>query len=68
VYVVDTNATLPQNAFLNWLSSLKFDIFDVLVVDLLHKVELGVWKAVFIHLLQLLECVNGNLKHELDWR
>jgi hypothetical protein len=38
------------------------------VVDLLHEVELGVWKAVFIHLLRLLDCRNENLKHELDRR
>ena len=38
----------------------------MLVIDLLHKVELGVWKAVFIHLLWLLDCVNESLKHELE--
>jgi hypothetical protein len=45
-----------------------FNVFDTLVVDLLHEVELGVWKAVFIHLLRLLDCVDGKLKHELDRR
>jgi hypothetical protein len=43
-------------------------MFDMLVVDLLHEVELGVWKAVFIHLLRLLDSVDENLKHELDRR
>jgi len=41
-------------------------MFDLLVVDLMHEVELGVWKAVFIHLLHLLDCENKTLKHELD--
>jgi len=41
-------------------------MFDMLVVDLMHEVELGVWKAVFIHLLCLLDCENETLKHELD--
>jgi len=35
-------------------------MFDMLVVDLLHEVELGVWKAIFIHLLRLLDCVDGK--------
>ena len=38
----------------------------MLVVDLMHEIELGVWKAVFIHLLRLLDCQDGSLKHELD--
>ena len=44
-----------------------FNMFDMLVVDLMHEVELGVWKAVFIHLLRLLDCHGECLKHELDW-
>jgi hypothetical protein len=32
----------------------------------MHKVELRVWKAFFIHLLCILDCVNESLKHELD--
>jgi hypothetical protein len=43
-------------------------MFDMLVVDLMHEVELGVWKAVFIHLLRLLECHDESLKHEMDRR
>ena len=59
---------LFQNAFSDKLSMFGFNMFDMLVVDLLHEVELGVWKAVFIHLLRLLDCVDGKLKHELDHR
>jgi hypothetical protein len=40
----------------------------MLVVDLMHEVELGVWKAVFIHLLRILDCHDEGLKHELDRR
>jgi hypothetical protein len=43
-------------------------MFDMFVVDLLHEVELGVWKAVFIHMLRLLDCQNESLKYELDRR
>jgi hypothetical protein len=59
---------LFQNAFSDKLSPLGLNLFDMVVVDLLHEIELGVWKAVFIHLLRLLECENRNLKHELDRR
>jgi hypothetical protein len=43
-------------------------MFDMFVVDLMHEVELGVWKAVFIHMLRLLDCQNESLKYELDRR
>lgn len=32
-----------------------FNIFNALVVDLLHEFEIGIWKNLFIHLLRLLE-------------
>ena len=59
---------LHQNAFSEKLTPLGFKMFDMLVVDLMHEVELGVWKAVFIHLLRLLDCHDGSLKHEIDRR
>lgn len=65
---VDVDALSFQNAFSDKLSPLNFNIFDMLVVDLMHEVELGVWKAVFIHLLCLLDCGNENMKYELDRR
>jgi hypothetical protein len=40
----------------------------MLVVDLMHEFELGVWKAIFIHLLRILDCESEALKHELDKR
>ena len=58
--------SLFQNTFSAKLLTFNFNIFDTLVVDLLHDVELGIWKAVFIHLLHLLDYENENLKHELD--
>jgi hypothetical protein len=35
---------------------------------LLHEVELGVWRALFIHLLRILQSINPILLHELDKR
>lgn len=38
------------------------------VVDLLHEVELGMWKSLFIHLLRILNAQDKHLIHELDHR
>ena len=59
---------MSQNAFSDKLAPLGFNMFSVFVVDLMHEVELGVWKALFIHLLRILDCENESLKHELDHR
>jgi hypothetical protein len=40
----------------------------MMVVDLMHEIELNVWKAIFIHLLRILDCNDEALKHELDRR
>lgn len=40
----------------------------MLVVDLLHEFELGVWKDLFMHLLRILASVNPGLVNELDSR
>lgn len=38
------------------------------VVDLMHEFELGVWKALFIHLLRMLDAFDSRLLDELDLR
>ena len=38
----------------------------MLVVDLLHEFELGVWKAVFIHLLRILDSLKSDALSELN--
>ncbi|KAF8227786.1 hypothetical protein L208DRAFT_1051980, partial [Tricholoma matsutake] len=75
-YVVDSTAVedllqedslVPTaNAFSSKLAPFGFNTFGMLTVDLMHEVELSVWKAVFIHLLCILDCQNESLKHELD--
>ncbi|CEL58458.1 hypothetical protein RSOLAG1IB_12126 [Rhizoctonia solani AG-1 IB] len=47
------------NAFSRRLGEFKFNIFETFVVDLLHEVELGVWKSVLKHLVRVLH-LNGN--------
>lgn len=43
-------------------------MFKMFVVDQLHEFELGVWRALFIHLLRILQAVDPALVHELDLR
>jgi len=40
----------------------------MLVVDLLHEFELGVWKSILIHLLRILGSLKGSVLAELDRR
>lgn len=40
----------------------------MLVVDLMHEFELGVWKALFIHLIRILAATNVALVNEMDFR
>ena len=57
-----------QNAFIDKLSPLGFNPFQMLVVDLMHEFELGVWKSLFIHLLRMLDAHDSRLLDELDRR
>jgi hypothetical protein len=57
-----------QNAFSERLGDFGFDMFKTLVVDLMHEIELGIWRALLIHLLCILQAVNPGLIHELDRR
>ncbi|KAI0065337.1 hypothetical protein BV25DRAFT_1799386 [Artomyces pyxidatus] len=57
-----------DNAFSKKLSPFGFNVFDMLLVDLMHEIELGVWKDLFIHLIRLLDAVDKTLKYELDRR
>jgi len=58
-----------QNAFVDCLGP-DFDIHSILVVDLLHEFELGVWKSLFTHLIRILHVATpgGRLVTELDER
>jgi hypothetical protein len=38
------------------------------VVDLLHEFELGVWKAIFTHLMRILHAIGGNAVQDLNQR
>jgi hypothetical protein len=61
--------TLFQNAFMEKLGP-KFDLSRMLVVDFMHEFELGVWKALFVHLIRILYAAapGGRLVSILDKR
>ena len=40
----------------------------MLVVDLLHEFEIGVWKQIFSHMLRVLQATDPNLLTELNKR
>jgi hypothetical protein len=59
-----------KNAFVERLGP-AFNPSDMLVVDLLHEFELGVWKAFFTHLIRILYAAGDGtdrLVIELDKR
>jgi hypothetical protein len=57
-----------KNSFSKHLQPLGLDIFQMLVVDILHEFELGVWKAIFTHLLRLLYANGGDGIQKLNER
>lgn len=44
-----------QSVFSKPLREVNDDLYKLLAVDLLHEFELGVWKAVLVHLLRILD-------------
>ena len=38
----------------------------MLVVDLMHKFELSIWKALFLHIVRILQAENPALIDEMD--
>ncbi|CDO74305.1 hypothetical protein BN946_scf184839.g11 [Trametes cinnabarina] len=45
-----------------------FNYNEMLVVDLLHEYELGIWKSLFAHLIRILEAAGGQGVEELNAR
>jgi hypothetical protein len=59
---------LFKNAFSEHLADFQFKLFLLFIVDLLHEFELGVWKAIFTHLMRILFAAGGTAIQELNWR
>ncbi|KIJ10249.1 hypothetical protein PAXINDRAFT_40354, partial [Paxillus involutus ATCC 200175] len=64
----DESLVPTSNAFSDRLCVLGFNLFSMLVVDLMHEFELSIWKAIFTHLLRMLESLKDSKLHELDRR
>ncbi|KAJ3542068.1 hypothetical protein NMY22_g3642 [Coprinellus aureogranulatus] len=64
----DRSLVPARNAFSERLSPFGFNLFDMLTSDVMHEVELGVWKSLFIQLLRMLEVSPSNPSHILDSR
>ncbi|KAH9924456.1 uncharacterized protein B0H18DRAFT_1105032 [Fomitopsis serialis] len=53
--IIDPVSILPtRSAFSERLADTGFNFYSLFVPDILHEFELGVWKAIFIHLLRIL--------------
>jgi hypothetical protein len=61
---------VTQNTFGEKFARFGVNPYVMLVVDLMHEFELGVWKTIFIHLIRLLYAAasSGHLVAELDRR
>ena len=42
------------------LTSIGQDYHDLFVVDLLHEIELGVWKSILTHLIRMIYAIPGD--------
>jgi hypothetical protein len=67
LYAFVTHSTV-QNAFSKRLAHLGFVLYPMLVVDILHEFELGVWKVFLTHLVRILVSVDVSLINEMDRR
>jgi hypothetical protein len=57
-----------QSAFSIRLSQYGFNYYSMFVVDLLHEFELGVWKAIFMHLLRVLYAEGQDMTQIMNVR
>ncbi|KAF5393789.1 hypothetical protein D9757_000388 [Collybiopsis confluens] len=62
-----TSSVPTMNAFVDRLGQ-NFNVSRMLAPDFLHEFELGVWKALFSHLIRVLYAVDPQLVEELDNR
>ena len=45
-----------------------FNFYELFVPDIMHEFDLGVWKAVFTHLMRILYAAGGNRIIKLNER
>ena len=59
---------VAQNDLSTRMSDANFDLFPMLVIDLMHEFEQGVWKNLFTHLVRILHALDPALVIEMDKR
>ncbi|KAL0563301.1 hypothetical protein V5O48_018770, partial [Marasmius crinis-equi] len=64
----DQSLTPVSNAFSDKLLPYGFDVYSLLVVDLLHEFEIGIWKSVLTHLVRMLYSQKDSSVEILDER
>ncbi|KAG9079443.1 hypothetical protein FS749_008528 [Ceratobasidium sp. UAMH 11750] len=57
-----------ENAFSKRLLPFKFDFFKMFVVDVLHEIELGVWKSLLTHLIRIIYSRGSETLAEFNRR
>ncbi|KAH9915299.1 uncharacterized protein BXZ73DRAFT_106270 [Epithele typhae] len=57
-----------QNAFSRRLSKFGVNSYDLFAPDVMHELELGVWKGTFHHLMRMLESLGANHVQEFNNR
>jgi hypothetical protein len=62
------NGNISQNSFSKKIIPSQLNKYKMFVVDLLHEVELGVWKSIFTHLIRLLKHLGKGKVQELNKR
>ena len=60
--------TVLQSAFSQRLSQHSINFYDIFAPDLMHEFELGVWKALFAHLIRILHTQGYAAVVELNRR
>ncbi|KAH8093841.1 hypothetical protein BXZ70DRAFT_897117 [Cristinia sonorae] len=66
-----TSAVPTKNAFserIQQRADTRFNFHRILSPDHLHEWEIGNWKAIFLHLIRILEAVSPELVHEMNKR
>ncbi|TFK59842.1 hypothetical protein BDN72DRAFT_780189 [Pluteus cervinus] len=65
----DKSFTPTENAFSHpRLRQKGLDVYDLMVVDLMHELELGVWKDLLRHLIRMLHTQGSATIHEFNSR
>ncbi|KIJ48727.1 hypothetical protein M422DRAFT_247583 [Sphaerobolus stellatus SS14] len=64
----DTSHVPTINAFSEIIMHPSFNKYQMFTVDLLHEVELGVWKSILIHLVRLMETLGAGTVEEFNRR